>query len=485
MLEQISDNNLTHNQNFATTSSPIKYHNKSKKIQNLSDDSEIDCEKENRPKRYKKDVNRRRKRYDIDKINGSYDSIYTFEDEKYSQLNDVSQDQPIVPKMPNSTVFIQNSQDKRFLDFNLDGYIELSNSVGEDGNTVSSLYIKFHEANFHPNIHLENKFNYSIGRLSKKALVLVGSDENNQHIYCNLFDSWTNTKTWAQSFQKIDDLNDIILLSTSKSYIFLASSDSKIHALNYAGHQIGLYIFNKNLLQISSFEPENSEVCHLALISEGLELQILSFKNMTFELLCSSSLPLTNDLIWSSFSQNGLLSVADNLGYVGVFNHFNSTWIPLKTNDQKGLFWPISLNINKQTIYGINCEKLLGQPNVNPLPIVEKQKFSMKELFLDLSHRDEIQRAVLNQNIGNILESLKQPSSKPSQTMVKELAKMFDESLIDNHYAALEIVKLMPTLEAKKVCLKYAVKKSFSILSEKIEAILELGTKNKDNSLDD
>ena len=92
--------------------------------------------------------------------------------------------------MPNSTIYVDDSSSKRFLDYNIDGCIELSRGINDFAQKVespnedlkqTSILAKFHDTTFNNNVHIDNKENFTLGRISKKALVLAANNSTERY----------------------------------------------------------------------------------------------------------------------------------------------------------------------------------------------------------------------------------------------------------------------------------------------------------------
>ncbi|MEN2500640.1 MAG: WD repeat and HMG-box DNA binding-domain containing protein 1 [Marteilia pararefringens] len=399
--------------------------------------------------------------------------------------------------MPNSTSFRKETQSKIFLDYNSVGTIELTRILQQksddeyfDDSEIkkreeSTIVVKFHDSTFHQTVYLKNSNNYSIGRLSKSILVLIGNDEEEVKIYAQLFDTWTSLRVWNHSIPSNNGENRVKCFCISQDHIFIATQQNDVHILNFSGHQIDIFSCRAPILSIVASAIQKNEKNLLCVVYEDMNCDVFEYSNWEMRMSYETSLPISSALLWVSFcSSYGILSCSDVQGPVKIFNPDTRVWYPIYGfKDQK--IWPININVGKNAIYGIPLEnKISAEPIVDQLNVVKKFAFNSYSMLNNNPNimPKELQEAWTAKIVKSAITSCKGSGEKSMEkSILANLVRAFDALAVANEHQAFEIVKLMPNDNAKKICMKYAQKKGNNALSDQIADYLSSRLTNPDH----
>lgn len=301
-------------------------------------------------------------------------------------------------------------------------------------------------------------------------------------IYCHLFDTWTNFKTWSAAFKIKDGIGSIDCFAISNEHIFIASNNQLLHIFNYGGQEIDtIYTKLPVACVLASSNERKSQSEQFCLIYTNLECDVFKYKGWKIERKYSTRLPFNFNVKWATFTQDNLLACSSDEGRIAIFNSCSDCWSPIYSSakfdeSDKEFFWPVT--ISKQNIYGVHCEAESCQPEVNPSPIISKVQFNCQSM-LQSSERNNIslpsglQQAWVDKVSCNLLESVGMSGKRSEQKVLASLVKVFDIAANSNEYIAFEIAKLLPSVESLKICLKYAQKKAFTSLAKQLGNYIE------------
>ena len=154
------------------------------------------------------------------------------------------------------------------------------------------------------------------------------------------------------------------------------------------------------------------------------------------------------------------------------------------------------VNVSKSCIYGIKCPSNLPyQPSVNPTPVIVKESFNASQMLkcISVASLPEMQTAWTSKITSDLLKTIgsnAKARKKLEQDSLANLVKLFDLAAHNNEYQAFEIAKLLPTIDSKKTCMKYAQTKSYIGLYNQLadhinelETILEKENEKSANNL--
>ncbi|KAJ8971614.1 hypothetical protein NQ317_014735 [Molorchus minor] len=340
--------------------------------------------------------------------------------------------------MPSST---PEHLDPRYLCWNEVGVIKSYGNTSDETSS-KSIEVEFHDTTFHNSMMLQNYQDYTMGTISKAALV------------SNICDSFVRTsKEWIL---KAGEYEEIILIAASENLVCFVMNNYIIRVLWSQWWHL------KNILMVAY---------HSAGVRKGdqcISIRLIKLEGYVMEIKdISSALGPESSLMWLGFSDVGTPAMMDSLGMLSLYPHSCNTWIPFcdttrhRQSPSDG-FFVTTVFESYQAVGGIKCKGSM-YPGFAPRP-------TMCELPLEPPFAEvETEKTQMEMNLfmWSTLQIM-DTDKKFKETAVKTFALACRNNLDER---ALEFQEILSNPQILTLSLKYA-----SRMDKKKIGVTELST---------
>ncbi|XP_030761821.1 WD repeat and HMG-box DNA-binding protein 1 isoform X2 [Sitophilus oryzae] len=371
---------------------------------------------------------------------------------------------PRTPEVPLQDPFMPSSTpehlDPRYLCYNEVGVIKsYGNSADSTEMASKTIEIEFHDSTFHNSIMLQNYQEYTMGAVSKGALVVAN---NNQIMVIPML---SGNKEWNL---KVEEYEEIILVASSENLVCFATSGYIIRVCSVYGTQRGIVSVPGPLVSMSAYRNVLLVAYHSSGIrnkDQCINIKLFEFKGTRVE--ChdlGSALGPESTLFWLGFSDSGTPGMMDSLGMLSLYPPKCNTWIPFcdTTRHRKSPadgFFVTSVFETYQALGGIKC-KGSAYPGFIPKPTL--CELPLEPPFAEIStEKTQMEMSLYTWSNLKVMDTDK----KFKETALKTFALACKNDLDQR---ALEVIEIIGNAQILNLGLKYASKLNKRRLAEKL-----------------
>ncbi|KAL1505330.1 hypothetical protein ABEB36_004921 [Hypothenemus hampei] len=375
-----------------------------------------------------------------------------------------SSHRPRTPEVPMQTPFMPTSTpehlDPRYLCWNEVGIVKsYGNNSSEDENLTKSIEVEFHDASFHNSMMVQNFQEFFMGSLGKGTLTLANS---------NLLMVIPLTLTNKEWTVKVDDPEEIVLVSTSENLVCFATNSYLIRIMSIYGTQRGIVSVSGPLVSMACFQNDLLVAYHAAPIRNGDQcINVKLFRIEGISIQCydlGAALGPESTLYWLGFSDIGTPGMMDSLGMINLYPFKCNTWIPFcDTTRHKSSpgdnFFLTAIFESYQAIGGIRCKGtvypgFVPRPTICELPIEPPFAESSTE-------KTQLEMNMFTWSILNVTDT----ERKYKEAALKLFALACKNDLDQR---ALELMQIIGDKRLLDLSLKYTTKLNKKRLAEKL-----------------
>jgi chromosome transmission fidelity protein 4 len=288
-----------------------------------------------------------------------------------------------------------NSHSRRFLAYNMDGYI--SSMRGADFNSVE---VVFHDVSTRTSRipTLTDYYGFELGALGPKGTILAspekGTDSPSVLMY-RPFESWAAGSDWTCTFARGEEVKAVTVgasfaaAATQKYLRIYSLAGSPQMVMSIPGPVVALAA-NESMLVLVYHDAEPTH------IGNGSYSQKLSFRlyDVNSERQAgegSVCLSPGSELEWVGFSEDGILATCDNQGCIrGYYNAYGGSWVPLfsSENSRKAeTEHHYIVGLSQKEVFCIITKSSKHFPQVIPRPIITNMPLQIPIVSDELSNK--------------------------------------------------------------------------------------------------
>ncbi|XP_060519101.1 WD repeat and HMG-box DNA-binding protein 1 [Cylas formicarius] len=306
---------------------------------------------------------------------GSPESELKEFDERSSR---VASPRPRSPEVPLQPPFMPGSTpehlDPRYFCWNEVGIVKSYGNSADDELASKSIEVEFHDVTFHNSMMMPNYQDYTMGCLSKGALVVANSS---QLIVVPLLAS---TKDWILKFEENEE---VVLVAASENLVCCAMSNYIVRICSLYGTQRAVVSIPGPIVSMAAFKTTLLVAYHFGGIRNNdqcINIKLITVdKSSVISKDLGASLGPESTLSWLGFSDAGTPAMVDSLGMLNLYPQNCNVWIPccdfIKHRKSPGDgFFVTSIFESYQAVTGIKCKGsmypvFIPRPTVCELPL--------------------------------------------------------------------------------------------------------------------
>ncbi|CAG9836570.1 unnamed protein product [Diabrotica balteata] len=383
---------------------------------------------------------------------------------------------PRTPEIPLQPPFMPSSTsehlDPRYMCWNDVGIIKCYGN-NSDESAIKSIEVDFHDSSFHNSMMMQNYQDYTLGSVSRSALVVANSSQ------IHVVPLNASSKEWML---KMEDDEEIVLVAASENLVCFAMANYIVRIASAFGTQRGVVSIPGPVVCMTAFKDLLMIAFHTSSVRKGdqcINIRLIKFEGTS--IICKdigSALGPESTLMWLGFSDVGTPAMMDSLGMLSMYPHNTNTWIPFcdttKHRQRPGDgFFVTTIFESNQTVGGIKCRGTM-YPGFTPRPTM--CEISIEPSFAETTN-DKTQME-MNLFTWSMLQ-IPDTDKKYKETAIKVFAIACKNNLEER---ALELMEILMNPQITTFALKLASKLNRRRLIEKLTDLLARLSEESNNA---
>jgi len=370
----------------------------------------------------------------------------------------------------------------RFLVYNNVGIVKSHESDAE-----RSLDIEFHDIAVHHALHLANHDQFSLAALSSSVLALAsaGDGESGSKLSVNYFSSSDLNKEWSVT---LTDNEVITGVAAGQSWVAVATDKYHLRLFTAGGMQMEVMMMPGPLVTMVGEGDSLLLIYHSGHPLPGHQSLCYTFYTINSHQVIpahTSPLPLPlspeSELYWAGFSDTRAPVISDTHGWTRALDMDTWIWHPIintrgHVRGKSDFYYVISVSHIESVLRCVLCKGSKHPPTVpRPLPValpleaplvgLQSEKGGLEQTRVNLHLQSKFlqnSRVAENEDAADCLETVRR---KEIETIMKLFALACKS---DHESRAMEVAKLLPSVETLQLAIQYAAKMRRSALAEKL-----------------
>ncbi|XP_057657701.1 WD repeat and HMG-box DNA-binding protein 1 [Diorhabda carinulata] len=383
---------------------------------------------------------------------------------------------PRTPEIPLQPPFMPSSTpehlDPRYMCWNDVGVIRCYGN-NSDETSVKSIEVEFHDSSFHNSMMMQNYQDYTMGSLSRSALLVANSSQ------IHVVPLIASSKEWML---KVEETEEIISVTASENLIGFAMGNYIIRVASVYGTQRAVLSIPGPVISMAAFKDLLMIAHHTSGVRKGdqcINVRLIKFEGQSIQCRdIGGALGPDSTLTWLGFSDIGTPAMMDSSGMLSMYPHNTNTWIPFcdTTKHRKcpgDGFFVTTIFESNQTVGGIKCRGTV-YPGFTPRPTM--CEIPIEPPFAETTN--DKTKMEMNLFTWSMLQ-IPDIDKKFKETAVKTFALACKNNLDER---ALELMEIVLNPQIISLALKYASKLDKKRLAEKLTNLLTKITRESENS---